>query len=77
MLKRFFNELPEPLFTYPVFNDVMTFEEIPQADKSQFIKNVIHTKLPQRNLALLKYLLDFLAMVRRYDCLQMLFPRFR
>jgi len=69
LLKRFFSELPEPLFTFPVFKDVMIFEEIPPADKSQFIRKVIHTKLPSRNLALLKYLVDFLATVIDSSCL--------
>ena len=44
---------------------VMNFEEIPQADKSQFIRKVVYSKLPSRNLALLKYLVDFLATVSR------------
>ena len=65
LLKRFFNELPEPLFTYGVFEDVMKFEEVPASAKSQFVKKVINSKLPPRNLALLKYLVDFLEKVRR------------
>jgi len=69
LLKRFFSELPEPLFTFPVFKDVMNFEEIPQADKSQFIRKVVYSKLPSRNLALLKYLVDFLATVIDSSCL--------
>ena len=57
--------MPEPLFTYGVFEDVMKFEEVPASAKSQFVKKVINSKLPPRNLALLKYLVDFLEKVRR------------
>jgi len=69
LLKRFFNELPEPLFTYGVFEDVMKFEEVPASAKSQFVKKVINSKLPPRNLALLKYLVDFLEKVIDSSCL--------
>ena len=57
--------MPEPLFTYGVFEDVMKFEEVRASAKSQFVKKVINSKLPPRNLALLKYLVDFLEKVRR------------
>ena len=43
----------------------MKFEEVPPSAKSQFVKKVINSKLPPRNLALLKYLVDFLEKVRR------------
>ena len=56
--------MPEPLFTYGVFEDVMKFEEVTASAKSQFVKKVINSKLPPRNLALLKYLVDFLEKVR-------------
>ena len=42
----------------------MKFEEVPASAKSQFVKKVINSKLPPRNLALLKYLVDFLEKVR-------------
>ena len=42
----------------------MKFEEVPASAKSQFVKKVINSKLPPRNLALLKYLVDFLEKVK-------------
>lgn len=64
LLKTFFRELKEPLFTYEVFDDVMGFEELSHEKRSDYIRDTISSKLPNHNLAVLKYLVDFLSMVR-------------
>jgi len=71
LLKAFFRDLPDPLFTYDAFDDVMKFEELPPdvATRTHYIRKIVRTKLPQLNVALLKYLVDFLSMVIDSSCL--------
>ena len=67
LLKTFFRELPEPLFTYDVFDDVMQFDGLSAPNKSDLIRKIVHTKLPQLNVTILTYLVDFLSMVRQIN----------
>uniref|UniRef100_A0A3Q3AYC2 Rho GTPase activating protein 1 n=1 Tax=Kryptolebias marmoratus TaxID=37003 RepID=A0A3Q3AYC2_KRYMA len=56
ILKTFLRELPEPLLTYQLYNDIVNF-----ACKSEHISLV--ESLPEENLASLRYLITFLAQV--------------
>ena len=64
LLKAFFRELPEPLLTFDVFEDVMNFQQLPTDARTSFMKDTLRNKLPEQNFLLLKYLVNFLSMVR-------------
>ena len=64
LLKAFFRELPEPLLTFDVFEDVMNFQQLPTEARTSFMKETLRKKLPEQNLLLLKYLVNFLSLVR-------------
>ena len=70
LLKSFFRELPDPLLTFAVMEDVMQFQQIPQSQRTVFIKDVMMKKLPYHNYALLKYLTRFLSMVSVTEAVQ-------
>ena len=63
LLKAFFRELPEPLLTFEVFEDVMNFQQLPTEARSSFMKDALRKKLPEQNFLVLKYLVNFLSMV--------------
>ena len=63
LLKTFFREMPEPLLTFDLFDDVMRFQDMPNDARTAFIKDALGKKLPKQNFAVLKYLVDFLSMV--------------
>lgn len=69
LLKAFFRELPEPLLTFDLFEDVMTYEQIPNEARGRFMKDALRNKLPQQNFLVLKYLVNFLSMVNDSSCL--------
>uniref|UniRef100_A0A3B1IUK7 Rho GTPase activating protein 1 n=1 Tax=Astyanax mexicanus TaxID=7994 RepID=A0A3B1IUK7_ASTMX len=60
ILKTFLRELPEPLLTFRLYNDVVNF----QSDESQVvtIQNMLRS-LPEENYATLRFLIQFLAQV--------------
>ena len=62
LLKAFFRELPEPLLTFELFEDVMKFQEVPTERRGSFMKAALN-KLPHQNFQVLKYLVNFLSMV--------------
>ena len=70
LLKIFFQELPDPLLTLAVMEDVMQFQQIPRSKRTMFIKNVLVEKVPSHNYALLKCLAQFLSMVSVADVFQ-------
>ena len=63
LLKAFFRELPEPLLTFDLFEDVMRFQELPTEARGSFMKDTLRNKLPEQNFLVLKYLVNFLSMV--------------
>ena len=65
LLKAFFRELPEPLLTFDLFEDVMSFQQLPTEAREKFIKDSLKSKLPEQNFLVLKYLVNFLSMVSR------------
>jgi len=69
LLKAFFRELPEPLLTFDVFEDVMNFQQLPTDARTSFMKDTLRNKLPEQNFLLLKYLVNFLSMVNDSSCL--------
>jgi Rho GTPase-activating protein 1 len=69
LLKAFFRELPEPLLTFDLFDDVMRFQELPTEARGAFMKDTLRNKLPEQNFLVLKYLVNFLSMVNDSSCL--------
>merc|ERR1712110_671422 len=69
LLKAFFRELPEPLLTFDLFEDVMSFQQLPTEAREKFIKDSLKSKLPEQNFLVLKYLVNFLSMVNDSSCL--------
>ncbi|XP_012670320.2 rho GTPase-activating protein 1 isoform X2 [Clupea harengus] len=62
MLKTFLRELPEPLLTYQLYNDIINFQNVDNSSQVVTIRNLLKM-LPQENYATLKYLIQFLAEV--------------
>uniref|UniRef100_A0A1A8CRN9 Rho GTPase activating protein 1 n=1 Tax=Nothobranchius kadleci TaxID=1051664 RepID=A0A1A8CRN9_NOTKA len=62
ILKTFLRELPEPLLTYQLYNDIINFASVSQEDQAAVMKELLES-LPQENYASLRYLITFLAQV--------------
>uniref|UniRef100_A0A8C5B7T1 Rho GTPase-activating protein 1 n=1 Tax=Gadus morhua TaxID=8049 RepID=A0A8C5B7T1_GADMO len=62
ILKTFIRELPEPLLTYQLYNDVVNFAAVPSENQVAAMKALVAT-LPEENYATLRYLVTFLAQV--------------
>uniref|UniRef100_A0AAY4B0Y7 Rho GTPase-activating protein 1 n=1 Tax=Denticeps clupeoides TaxID=299321 RepID=A0AAY4B0Y7_9TELE len=60
ILKKFLRELPEPLLTYQLYNDVVNIHSTSR--RVERIRNMLHT-LPEENYASLKFLIQFLSQV--------------
>uniref|UniRef100_A0A8C8JH87 Uncharacterized protein n=1 Tax=Oncorhynchus tshawytscha TaxID=74940 RepID=A0A8C8JH87_ONCTS len=62
ILKTFLRELPEPLLTYQLYNDIVNFHS-----KSGELSLILHTNmlamLPEENYTSLKFLIEFLVQV--------------
>uniref|UniRef100_H3BHM4 Rho GTPase activating protein 1 n=1 Tax=Latimeria chalumnae TaxID=7897 RepID=H3BHM4_LATCH len=59
ILKTFLRELPEPLLTYGLYNDIANFGTVDQSQNVVMIKTMLQT-LPEENYAVLQYLITFL-----------------
>lgn len=68
ILKSFLRELQEPVMTYDLFEEVVSFQDIPKEDRDDFVKRVVN-KLPEQNYAVLKHLVEFLSLVMDSSCL--------
>lgn len=64
LLKTFLRELKEPLMTFDLFDDIVTFQGLSKEDRALMVKVVILERLPEDNYAVLKYLVQFLAKVQ-------------
>ncbi|KAJ3584508.1 hypothetical protein NHX12_015003 [Muraenolepis orangiensis] len=62
ILKTFVRELPEPLLTYHLYNDVVNFATVPSENQVAALKALVES-LPEENYASLRYLVTFLAQV--------------
>lgn len=62
MLKTFLRELPEPLLTYELYDQVVSFGGVPKNKQAETMAQMIQT-LPTENYTVLQYLLIFLHMV--------------
>uniref|UniRef100_A0A3Q3E869 Rho GTPase activating protein 1 n=1 Tax=Hippocampus comes TaxID=109280 RepID=A0A3Q3E869_HIPCM len=59
ILKKFLRELPEPLLTYQLYNDIVNFA-VPSDSQVTVMKTLVES-LPEENYAALRYLITFLA----------------
>ncbi|XP_055021452.1 rho GTPase-activating protein 1 isoform X2 [Boleophthalmus pectinirostris] len=62
ILKTFLRELPEPLLTYHLYNDIVNFASVPEESQVTVMKTLVES-LPEENYASLRYLITFLAQV--------------
>ncbi|XP_061833708.1 rho GTPase-activating protein 1 isoform X2 [Nerophis lumbriciformis] len=62
ILKTFLRELPEPLLTYQLYNDIVNFTSVPTESQVTVMKTLVES-LPEENYASLRYLIKFLAQV--------------
>lgn len=62
ILKTFLRELPEPLLTYQLYNDIVNFSSVSSDSQVAFMKTLV-ASLPEENDATLRYLITFLAQV--------------
>ncbi|MGH0148604.1 UNVERIFIED_CONTAM: hypothetical protein FKN15_048334 [Acipenser sinensis] len=63
ILKTFLRELPEPLLTFQLYNDIVNFHNVEEGAKVSIVRSMLGT-LPKENSASLRYLIQFLAQVR-------------
>uniref|UniRef100_A0A673IBA0 Rho GTPase-activating protein 1-like n=1 Tax=Sinocyclocheilus rhinocerous TaxID=307959 RepID=A0A673IBA0_9TELE len=62
ILKMFLRELPEPLLTYQLYNDIVNFHNVDTESQAERIRNMLMS-LPEENYASLRFLIQFLAQV--------------
>ncbi|XP_052008176.1 rho GTPase-activating protein 1-like [Xyrauchen texanus] len=62
ILKTFLRELPEPLLTYQLYNDIVNFHNVDSESQAETIRNML-LSLPEENYAPLYFLIRFLAQV--------------
>ncbi|RVE75007.1 hypothetical protein OJAV_G00012580 [Oryzias javanicus] len=62
ILKTFLRELPEPLLTFQLYNDIVNFASVSSDCQLEVIKTMLES-LPEENYASLRYLITFLAQV--------------
>ncbi|XP_072374950.1 rho GTPase-activating protein 1 isoform X1 [Scyliorhinus torazame] len=62
MFKTFLRELPEPLLTYSLYNQVISFGKVAESKQIETIAEMIQT-LPQDNYAVLHYLVVLLGLI--------------
>ncbi|KAI5618575.1 rho GTPase-activating protein 1 [Silurus asotus] len=62
ILKTFLRELPEPLLTYTLYNDVVNFHRVDRASQALTVRNMLMS-LPEENYVSLRFLVQFLAQV--------------
>ncbi|XP_029030009.1 rho GTPase-activating protein 1 [Betta splendens] len=62
ILKTFLRELPEPLLTYQLYNDIVNFATVSSEIQASVMRSLVES-LPEENYASLQYLITFLAKV--------------
>ncbi|XP_067849766.1 rho GTPase-activating protein 1 isoform X1 [Heptranchias perlo] len=73
MLKTFLRELPEPLLTYNLYDQVVSFGKVSQGNQVDTVAEMIRS-LPEDNYTVLRYLVEFLGMVADYSELNKMTP---
>ncbi|CAB4027764.1 rho GTPase-activating 8-like isoform X2 [Paramuricea clavata] len=63
LLKKFLRELPEPLLTFQLYDDIMRIHALPDEEKVDEVVRVLKSALPRQNYIVLKYLMEFLVQV--------------
>uniref|UniRef100_T1JB81 Rho-GAP domain-containing protein n=1 Tax=Strigamia maritima TaxID=126957 RepID=T1JB81_STRMM len=63
ILKTFLRELTEPLLTFDLFPDIISFQRLDKMEKLEVARALILKRLPDDNYIVLKYLLEFLIKV--------------
>lgn len=63
ILKTFLRELEEPILTFELYDEIMTFQELTSIEKLPVAKSLILHRLPEDNYEVLRYLFEFLAKV--------------
>ncbi|KAM6945488.1 rho GTPase-activating protein 1 [Aplochiton taeniatus] len=68
ILKTFLRELPEPVLTYALYNDIVNFHNVDlEAEAKVAAMRTLLESLPEENYATLRYLVNFLAQVASYS----------
>uniref|UniRef100_A0A667XJK0 Rho GTPase-activating protein 1-like n=1 Tax=Myripristis murdjan TaxID=586833 RepID=A0A667XJK0_9TELE len=62
ILKTFLRELPEPLLTFQLYNDIVNFSSVSSDSQVTAMKTLLES-LPEENYTSLRYLITFLAQV--------------
>ncbi|XP_056609862.1 rho GTPase-activating protein 1 [Triplophysa dalaica] len=62
ILKTFLRELPEPLLTFQLYNDIINFNNVETTSRAETIRTMLMS-LPEENYAVLRFLIKFLAQV--------------
>ncbi|XP_040037552.1 rho GTPase-activating protein 1 [Gasterosteus aculeatus] len=62
ILKTFLRELPEPLLTYQLYNDIINFSAVSSDNQESLMKTLVES-LPEENYEALRFLITFLAQV--------------
>ncbi|KAG7473632.1 hypothetical protein MATL_G00098000 [Megalops atlanticus] len=62
ILKTFLRELPEPLLTYQLYNDIVNFHNVDSSSQVSTIRSMLQ-RLPEENYVSLKFLIQFLVQV--------------
>ncbi|XP_035225614.1 rho GTPase-activating protein 1-like [Stegodyphus dumicola] len=63
ILKTFLRELDEPILTFELYDEIMTFQELTSIEKLPVAKSLILHRLPEDNYEVLHYLFEFLVKV--------------
>lgn len=62
IMKTFLRELPEPLLTFSLYNDIVNFHNVDSTSQVSAMCTMLES-LPEENYATLKFLIQFLALV--------------
>ncbi|XP_030845198.1 rho GTPase-activating protein 8 isoform X1 [Strongylocentrotus purpuratus] len=67
LLKAFFRELPEPIMTFDLYDDILKIHNLQDnTDRAEECKSLIHDRLPEENRLIFTYLMKLL---REVSCL--------
>lgn len=67
MLKQFFRDLPEPIFTNECYTTISHFVDWPANERLGKLKKLLNQNIPPENKALLNYLLKYLNLLMTYE----------
>lgn len=67
LLKKFFRELPEPIFTNNCYTTITNFIDWSENQRLNILKELLNENIPKENKALLNYLLKYLNLVMTYE----------